>query len=58
MDYVVHLMQDKGEEKLAKLQGYDQSYSDGARRFVRSLLSGKDNDAELVTLHDDLDTKV
>ncbi|XP_047042034.1 uncharacterized protein LOC124646052 [Helicoverpa zea] len=32
MEYMVDLMKDKGEEKLGKLQGYDQTYTDGARR--------------------------
>lgn len=33
LDYVVKLMKEEGDTTLGQLQGYTQSYNDGARRF-------------------------
>lgn len=34
LDYVVTLMKKEGDTPLGQLQGYTQSYNDGARRFA------------------------
>lgn len=33
LEYLVDMMKEKGETPLAQLQGYEQTYSDGARRY-------------------------
>lgn len=34
VEHLVQMMKEEGDKSLGNLQGYEQTYNDGARRFV------------------------
>lgn len=37
LDYLVKLMKEEGDTPLGQLQGYEQTYRDGARRYINNI---------------------